>query len=110
MKKKKNKIDLNKINVRGIVAVTIAIGIVCFEMYIRIFPLVKLTPGDNYCKIYRKMTILENIMLKIHKMKKQHINCIAANLILMVISINVFINGTWNSLKIYILNLLSVVI
>lgn len=44
MKKKKNKIDLNKINIRGIVAVTIAIGIVCFEMYIRIFSLVKLTP------------------------------------------------------------------
>ena len=70
MKKKKNKIDLNKINVRGIVAVTIAIGIVCFEMYIRIFPLVKLTHGDNYCKIYRKDDILENIMLKIHKKKK----------------------------------------
>lgn len=44
MKKKKNKIDLNKINVRGIVAVTIVIGTVCFEMYIRIFSLVKLTP------------------------------------------------------------------
>ena len=64
MKKKKNKIDLNKINVRGIVAVTIAIGIVCFEMYIRIFPLVKLTHGDNYCEIYRKDDYIREYYLK----------------------------------------------
>lgn len=64
MKKKKNKIDLNKINIRGIVAVTIAIGIVCFEMYIRIFPLVKLTHGDNYCEIYRKDDYIREYYVK----------------------------------------------
>lgn len=64
MKKKKNKIDLNKINVRGIVAVTIAIGIVCFEMYISIFPFVKLTSGDNYCKIYRKDDYIREYYVK----------------------------------------------
>ena len=50
-KRKNKKIDFDKINIRGIVKVTIVVAVVGFVLYLNIFPFFsKMSSGNDFCQ------------------------------------------------------------